>query len=176
MGDGAVSVQARKDALSARRATVGVQDVREHRREAHRVLRLHRGAEAAQYVRSAASAVVWPRAEFADVEDWRAFLVGLFPAWAVELGVALWTSERAVILDQGAPPRRRSRPDADLVDVAYYAAAGFIGPDGLWRIEPSELLPEDVADYIPPTVHRASDVGSTRSRMARLEAAHARRT
>jgi hypothetical protein len=117
-------------------------------------------------VRAAASAVVWPREEFADVEGLTAFLAGLYPAWAVEVGVALWDSERTVVIDQSRPPRRHSRPDADVIDVAHYAAAGSIGPDGLWRLEPRALLPEDEADYVPAKVRRASDPGSAASRRA----------
>ena len=133
----------RAEALAARRATLTPTSGTESRREAHRALRAVRGPEAAHYSRTACSAAVWPSEEFASVAAWRAFLAPLYPGWAVKIGVGLYDSERVVLLEPNMPPRARSRADADLIDVRYYAASGFVSADGLWKIDPEDPLTDE---------------------------------
>ena len=145
----------RAQALAARRATLTPTSGTEARREAHRALRAVRGAEAAYYSRGAISAVVWPQREFASVAAWAAFLTPLYPPWAVKIGVSLYGAETvgrelygtesAVLLEPDMPPHisSRDRTDRRLIDVRYYAAAGFVGPDGLWKYDPEEPLTDD---------------------------------
>ncbi|MGW3604302.1 hypothetical protein [Micromonospora sp. NPDC005161] len=142
-------------ALAARRRRPQAADVdtRKARAEAHRRLRVERGAEAATYTRQAASAVVDPHAEFATVAAWRAFLDRLYPSWAVAIGEALHGAPLVVIAPD-EPPRAYSRPDtAPRLDVAWFAAAGRLDAAGMWKIDPGEPLPDAEADYVPPHVH-----------------------
>lgn len=133
----------RAQALAARRVTVDRRTSVEARTEAHRALRAVRGPGAAPFSRSACSAAIVPAREFADVEAWRAFLEPLYPAWAVEMGVDLYDSTTVVMLAPDAPPRARQRADTKLIGVDYYAASAFIGPDGLWKIEPGAPLGDE---------------------------------
>ena len=151
----------RAEALAARRATLTPTSSNDARREAHRALRAVRGAAAAYYSRSAITAAVWPAQEFASSAAWRAFLVPLYPGWAVKIGVSLFDSERVVLLEVDMPPRARSRPDADLIDVRYYAAAGYVSADGLWKIDPEEPLTDDGEPAY--RAKRRAVVGATRA-------------
>lgn len=135
--------ETRAQALAARRVTVDRRTSVEARTEAHRALRAARGPGAAPFSRSACSAAIVPAREFADVEAWRTFLEPLYPSWAVDLGVALFDSPTVVLLAPDVPPRARGRSDSKRIDVDYYAAAGFIGPDWLWKIEPGVPLGDD---------------------------------
>lgn len=82
----------RQAARAARRQgppRADVEAVREARAEAHRLLRLRRGADAVPFVAGPVSAVVVPHREYPTVEAWRTWLSDLYSAWAVEVGVKL---------------------------------------------------------------------------------------
>lgn len=136
--------------------------------EAHRVLRLGRGAEAVGFCIGAVSAVVEPHLEFDGPGSWRVFLERLYPAWAVEVGVRLFEPDARgfsqVVLALAEPPRRRWRRRVDGIDVRWLAAQGQVGIDGIWKGEPDAPLPEsrppdpradpDVRDRFPTPLRR----------------------
>ncbi|WP_328533228.1 hypothetical protein OG836_26175 [Micromonospora zamorensis] len=157
-------------ALAARRRrpqAVGV-DTRKARAEAHRRLRVERGAEAATYTRQAASAVLDPVAEFASRAAWRAWLDHLYPAWAAEIGEACYGAPLVVIAPD-EPPRAYSRPAARL-DLAHFAALGLLDAAGMW-VTPTvgDPLPDAEADYVPSHVcgRRCPHSAATRFAWAR---------
>ena len=132
------------------------------RREAHRLLRLTRGVDAARYSVGAPSMAVEPSEEFSTVAEWRAFLEPLYPAWAVAIGVELYEPEPRGSGRGGLfPPRQRRwiQRNQVVIDMKWAAAHGRIGADGLWKCEPGEPLGD-----IPPAIkpHRQK---SARDRM-----------
>ena len=147
-------------ARRAARAPVAEAEVLARRAEAHRVLRVERGAHAALYSRSAASAAIHPAEEFADVEAWRDFLTPLYPAWAIEIGVELYASPNWVVLHADAPPHRRWNGDDVSTDMKFYTESGHVGVDGQWKIDPGEPLGET-----PPPPKPRSGRPSARERL-----------
>lgn len=160
----------RQEARAARRArpepTTDAETL-EARREAHRLLRVERGAHAARYSRGAPSAAVEPSEEFASVAAWRAFLEPLYPTWAVAIGVDLYDPDPrgfgTVMLFPDSPPRRRWVPASRTTDLGFFAAQGLLTPEGLWKdVEPGEPLPD-----APPQSEPTRNPDDVRDRLQR---------